>query len=224
MSSNSTAGRSPLVFFVYQERKVALLRPPTHEVRCLTTFESTNFQAAVDLAKATFPSLKPVPRKRITFSAVLVGYPDHGTVEIGPQAWEIASAGVDTFEVGIIQDVSQPNFDSPEASRSSMAAIVPTAPAAAGPPKVEGPDRSLPKNPAASTLTIRQMLGQITTLTDVRPSDTIGNLKQRIWSIEGIPTNNQRLIFSGKVLADDRSLSSYGVQDLSGISLVLVHW
>ncbi|KAG9021598.1 Ubiquitin [Tulasnella sp. UAMH 9824] len=208
MSSSTTAARSPLVLFVYQERKVALLRPPTHE-------------AAVDLAKATFPSLKPVPRKRITFSAVLADYPDHGSVEIGPQAWEIASAGVDTFEVGIMYDSSQPDFDSADASES-LAAIVPTAPAAASPPKAEGPNGSLPQNPAAGTLTIRRASGKIVTLTDVRPSDVVGNLKQRLSSVEDIPTDKQRLFFAGRVLDDDRSLSSYGIQDLSSIFLVLI--
>ncbi|KIO32152.1 hypothetical protein M407DRAFT_18958 [Tulasnella calospora MUT 4182] len=160
-----------------------------------------DFQAAVDLAKATFPSLKPV--------------------EIGPEAWDIASVGVDTFEFGIMEDGSQPSFDLLEASQPPASVVVPTAPAAAGPPKVEAP-KGPPPNPPASTLIIKQTSGQITTLTDVRLSDVNGDLKQKIWSIEGIPPNNQTLIFSGKVLDNNRSLSSYGIQDLSSGYLVLM--
>ncbi|KAG8909652.1 hypothetical protein FRC01_006818 [Tulasnella sp. 417] len=185
------------------------------------TFKSLEFQATVDLAKVTFPSLKSVAQNRITSSAVRVDYPDHGLVEIGPGAWEVASIGVDTFEVGVMENGSEPGFDSAEMSAASSSAIVPSAPAAAAPPQVEEPERSPPQKSAASILTIKQMSGKTTRLAGVRLSDVVGDLKQRVWSIEGIPANKQRLIFSGKVLEDKRTLLSYGIRDLSSIFFVL---
>lgn len=45
------------------------------------------------------------------------------------------------------------------------------------------------------------------------PSMTVGQVKERIRIIEGIPPDQQRLIYSGTQLDDDRTLASY---DLSG--------
>ena len=68
---------------------------------------------------------------------------------------------------------------------------------------------------------VKMLIGKTLTIKGVVENETIGDIKERITELEGIPPDQQRMIFNGQQLSDHETLKSSNIEAEATIHLVL---
>eukprot|EP00039_Didymoeca_costata_P018669 m.334483 g.334483 ORF g.334483 m.334483 type:complete len:79 (+) comp17360_c0_seq1:143-379(+) len=67
---------------------------------------------------------------------------------------------------------------------------------------------------------VKTLTGKVIAI-DIEPTDTVKRIKERVEEKQGIPPEQQRLIFQGKQMGDDKTAESFKIVGGSTLHLVL---
>lgn len=75
------------------------------------------------------------------------------------------------------------------------------------------------KEPPTTQVFLKNLSGKLSTY-DVKPDESVKEMKQKVQAREGLQASQQRLLFQSREMMDQNNLSDYGVKDHSTIDLM----